>query len=91
MSWGYCECGCHGNELTIDAQYFWLYNNLEGVFYLHTAHGPLSPLVKLCSSYEEAGCVAENYVKLMIAVAEAEASDFVVTDDEGKKLNVVFE
>lgn len=38
LDWEYCECGCHGHELEIGGQYFWLFDDLEGSFYLRNGH-----------------------------------------------------
>jgi hypothetical protein len=39
LPWKYCECGCHGWDLSIGGLYFWLFWNLKDEWTLRTGHG----------------------------------------------------
>lgn len=43
LKFEYCECGCHGHELSVAGQYFWVLNDLKGNLYIHSGHGRISP------------------------------------------------
>ena len=72
LQFSYCECGCKGSEsATIGRTSFWIYNDLEGSFYLHKGHGHTSPLLKKCKSHEEAVGLATEKAKVLLAEEQA--------------------
>ena len=63
LPWKYCECGCHGHELNIGNQYYWLFNDLQGGFHLHTDHGWLGPKLGTYSSFKKADRAVREHIK----------------------------
>ncbi len=67
----YCECGCKGSlSIRIGSAEFWLFDNLKGPVYLHRGHGYLSPLIKQCSSYNEAVQLATDEAKVLLDIEQ---------------------
>lgn len=54
MDFKYCECGCHGHEASAGPVHYWIFNDLEGSYYLHKGHGRLSPRLGAYMSFEAA-------------------------------------
>lgn len=87
LQFNYCECGCKGSEsATIGHTGFWIYNDLQGNFYLHQGHGRSSPLVKKCTSHEEAAQLASELMKPILEKEQA-LLDEIRRQLEGKPVN----
>jgi hypothetical protein len=59
FNWKYCECGCHGFELSVGGQYYWCLDRLDGTFILNQGHAWMSGSLGEFKSWKE----VNNYVK----------------------------
>ena len=63
LDWKYCECGCHGHEVSVGSVDLWLYNDLKGKFYLHRGHGHSSEAISVLPTWEAANDAAVEFLK----------------------------
>ena len=63
LNFTYCECGCHGHEASVGNLHFWLFNDLQGGFFLHKGHGRYSPRLSSHTSWESATGAANEVAK----------------------------
>ena len=54
LKWKYCECGCHGHDLSVAGLDFWMFNDLEGNYSVHSGHGWMSPKIGTLKSFKAA-------------------------------------
>lgn len=66
LEFNYCECGCHGHEASAGVVHYWIFNDLQGSFYLHQGHGRLSPRLGAFVSFEAAEREANAHVRAVI-------------------------
>jgi hypothetical protein len=78
LPWEYCECGCHGHELSVAGQHFWCLTTWPELgtdkppstysFHLHSGHGWISPKIGEYKSWTKVN--AEVRKRLSAALKE---------------------
>lgn len=71
LDFEYCECGCHGFELSVAGQYFWVNDDLKGNYDVHSGHGWISHRLIRLKSWDE----VRAYVRGKLEDAAKELKD----------------
>lgn len=71
LNFEYCECGCHGFELSVAGQYFWVFDDLKGSFHVHSGH---SSCTKRLGSFKSWNAV-HSYVRKQLKKAADELKE----------------
>lgn len=66
IEWGYCECGCHGNELQLGPAYYWMFNDLVGGFTVRTGHSHSGELLGKFKSFTKADVAVRKHAEVIL-------------------------
>ena len=69
LPWEYCECGCHGHQLSFGDIQLWSYNNLHGKLSLYVGHSSYGLLLGEFKTLAAETRAARKYLREQLAEA----------------------